>query len=56
MKTADPALAETARGLLITWARVVDVDEGIAVVWGCVDGLDGDWVIDFAGDLKRVER
>ena len=56
MKTADPAFAETARGLLITWARVTNLDEGIAVVWGCVDGQDGDWVIDFAGDLKRVER
>jgi len=42
MKTADPALADTARGLLITRGRVVDVDEGIAVMWGCVDGPDGD--------------
>ena len=56
VKTADPALRESVRGLLLAWGRVVPADEAVAVLWACIDGQGGDWSVDFAGNVKRVEK
>ncbi|KAI9458406.1 hypothetical protein BJY52DRAFT_1204364 [Lactarius psammicola] len=56
MKTADPTLRESVRGLLIAWGRVVPTDEAVAILWACVDGQGGEWAIDIAGGVRRVEK
>ncbi|KAI9509135.1 hypothetical protein F5148DRAFT_1348955 [Russula earlei] len=69
VKATDPALRESVRGLLLTWGRVVPVDEAVAILWTCIDGQGGDWTVDIAGneqdtalafftpdDLKKAEE
>ncbi len=56
MKTADPTLRESVRGLLVAWGRMVPPDEVVAILWACVDGQGGEWVIDIAGGVRRVEK
>ena len=56
VKTADPALRESVRGLLFSWGRVVPAEEAVAILWACVDGQGGDWTVDLAGSVSRVEK
>ena len=56
VKTADPTLRESVRGLLVAWGRVVPTDEAVALLWACVDGQGGKWAIDIAGGVMRVEK
>ena len=56
VKTADPTLRESVRGLLVTWGRVVPTEEVVAILWACVDGQGGEWAIDIARGVKRVEK
>ena len=56
MKTADPTLRESVRGLLLTWGRVVPVEEAVAILWACIDGQGGDWTVDISGSVRRVEK
>ncbi|THH18393.1 hypothetical protein EW146_g2595 [Bondarzewia mesenterica] len=55
-KTADPALKEVVRGLLTTWGRIVEAQEVVAILSACIEDKGGDWTVDVAGELKRVER
>ena len=55
-KTADPALREAVRGLLVTWGRIIEAQEGVAILWACVEDQGGQWSVDIAGELKKVER
>lgn len=56
VKTADPTLRESVRGLLVAWGRVVPTDEAVAILWACVDGQGGEWAIDIAGGVRRAEK
>ena len=56
VKTADPTLRESVRGLLVAWGRVVPAAEAVAILWACIDGQGGEWVIDIAGSVRRVEK
>lgn len=56
VKSADPALAATLRGLLGTWGRLIGDAEGGAALWLIVDGEGGEWRVDVAGNVRRVER
>ncbi|KAI0291027.1 hypothetical protein B0F90DRAFT_1781194 [Multifurca ochricompacta] len=56
VRTADPAVRESVRGLLITWGRVVPVDEAVAILWACIDGQGGEWAVELAGSVRRVEK
>lgn len=56
VKTADPTLRESVRGLLLTWGRVVPVEEAVAILWACIDGQGGDWTADISGSVRRVEK
>ena len=55
-KTSDPALKESVRGFLVTWGRVVGASEGIDTLWTVVLGEGGEWRVDVAGNLSRVQR
>jgi hypothetical protein len=56
VKTADPTLRESVRGLLLTWGRVVPVEEAVAILWACIDGQGGDWTVDVSGSIRRIEK
>jgi hypothetical protein len=56
MNTADPTLRVSVRGLLLTWGRVVPVEEAVAILWACIDGQGGDWTVDISGSVRRVEK
>ncbi len=56
VKTADPTLRESVRGLLLTWGRVVSVEEAVAILWACIDGQGGEWNVDIFGSVRRVEK
>ncbi|KZV65023.1 hypothetical protein PENSPDRAFT_745220 [Peniophora sp. CONT] len=53
LKASDPAQKEGARGLLLTWGRVVGQDEAVALLWSCVEDRGGYWEADVAGNIKR---
>lgn len=55
-KASDPALKETVRGLLSTWARAVAAGEGGDALWAVIEGSGCDWEVDVAGGLRVVER
>lgn len=56
MKTADPMLKESVRGLLATWGRVVELSECLENLWRVLEGAGGDWEVHIAGKIKKVER
>ncbi len=56
VKVVDPTLRESVRGLLVSWGRLVPTDEAVAILWACVDGQGGEWSIDIAGGVRRVEK
>ena len=56
LRTADPTLRESVRGLLFSWGRVVPTDEAVAILWACIEGEGGYWAVDFTGNAKRVEK
>lgn len=56
VKTSDPAFKTTIRGFLRTWGRLVDNAEGLATLWLIIDGEGGDWRVDIAGEVSRVEK
>lgn len=55
-KTVDPLLKESMRGLLSTWGRVVMSKECFEQVMHVLEGAGGDWQINIAGEIQRVER
>ena len=56
VKISDPALKLTLRGLLGTWGRLVGVSEGVAAIWLVVNDEGGEWKVDVAGEIVRVEE
>lgn len=55
-KTADPVLKENVKGLLATWGRVTMFEECLSGLWRIVEGEGGQWQVDIAGGITRVER
>ncbi|KAF7355296.1 RTP1-C1 domain-containing protein [Mycena sanguinolenta] len=56
VKTSDPSLKETLRGLLGTWGRVVGAMEGLAILWSVIDGQGGEWRVDLEGQITRLDK
>lgn len=56
LKTTDPLLKESVKGLLATWGRVVESQECFDTLWRVLEGEGGDWESDIAGDIKKVEK
>ena len=55
IKSADPSLKATFSGLLGTWGRLIGSAEGVATLWLIIDGEGGEWQVDIAGNVRRVE-
>lgn len=56
LKTADPLLKESVKGLLATWGRVVESHECLDTLWRVLEGEGGGWELDIAGEIKKVEK
>ena len=56
IKTADPILKESLRGLLSTWGRVVESQEGVEMMWSIIEGDGGDWDLLVDGKIKRIPK
>ncbi|KZT36688.1 hypothetical protein SISSUDRAFT_1049524 [Sistotremastrum suecicum HHB10207 ss-3] len=42
-RTSDPAHLKHAESMFITWAKIVDSEEGREVIWSIIRGEGGDW-------------
>ncbi|EKM59775.1 uncharacterized protein PHACADRAFT_114971 [Phanerochaete carnosa HHB-10118-sp] len=56
VKTSEPLLKTIVRGFMRTWGRLVDGPEGIATLWLVVNGEGGEWQVDVAGAIARIEQ
>jgi hypothetical protein len=56
IKTSDPELKETLRGLLATWGRLVNASDGVTILWAIVQGDGGFWQASMTGEISRVEK
>ncbi|KAF8843139.1 hypothetical protein BDN67DRAFT_964783 [Paxillus ammoniavirescens] len=54
MKASDPVLKESVRGLLATWGRVVERQEGADTLWSVLQGDRMHWEVDITGEIKRA--
>ena len=55
-KTSDPHAKEILRGVLETWGRVVTFDEAVSGLWHIINNEGGEWEVNIAGELTRVDR
>lgn len=55
-KTVDPTLRVSTQSILETWGRLAGMDECLASLWLIVNGEGGEWRVDLAGDLAKVEE
>ncbi|KAG5637776.1 hypothetical protein H0H81_003277 [Sphagnurus paluster] len=54
VKTTDPSLRESLRGLLITWAKIVTTSDGVTVLWSIIESEDTGWKIDLEGQITKT--
>ncbi|KIK95639.1 hypothetical protein PAXRUDRAFT_826796 [Paxillus rubicundulus Ve08.2h10] len=54
MKASDPVLKESVRGLLATWGRVVERQEGADILWSVIQSDRTYWEVDITGEIKHV--
>ncbi|KAF9451696.1 hypothetical protein P691DRAFT_723445 [Macrolepiota fuliginosa MF-IS2] len=55
VKTSDPKLKESLRGMLLTWGKIVTANEGIEILWSIIrDGQQGGWKIDLEGHIRLL--
>lgn len=55
-RTSDPADVRQARGLFVTWAKIVDLEEGREVIWSIIRGEGGDWEFGEESELVWVPK
>ncbi|KAL4242026.1 Tango6 family protein [Abortiporus biennis] len=55
LKTSDPSMLSSVRGLILTWGRIVETKEGVASLWLIIDGEGGNWKVGLDGEITRVE-
>ncbi|KAI0076623.1 hypothetical protein K474DRAFT_1662644 [Panus rudis PR-1116 ss-1] len=56
LRTVDPSLRVSTQGILETWGRLVSTEECVATMWLIVSGEGGEWKVDIAGNIARVEE
>jgi len=52
-KTSDPVLRESVKGLLATWGRVVEMQEGVNTLWSLVRSERIYWEVDISGNIRH---
>jgi hypothetical protein len=56
VKTSDPALKVSVKGILSTWGRIVPSEEAIEILMGVVHGSAIVWEPDSDGNLRRTTK
>lgn len=56
VKTSDPSLKESLRGLLVTWGKIVGQSEGLDVFWHIIMNNEGGWQVDLEGHIHKLAR
>jgi hypothetical protein len=56
VKTSNPSLRESLRGLLVTWGKIVDQPEGIDIIWHIIVGNEGGWQVDLEGRIRKLTK
>ncbi|RDB22555.1 RNA polymerase II assembly factor RTP1 [Hypsizygus marmoreus] len=56
IKTTDPNLKESLRGIMITWAKIVGTSEGIEALWSILSSEEGVWKVDLEGQIHKVKQ
>jgi hypothetical protein len=52
-KTADPMLRDSVHGLLMTWGRIIDDEEGATQLLAVAQHYDASWHLDGVGQLSK---
>ncbi|KAL4265069.1 Tango6 family protein [Pleurotus pulmonarius] len=55
VKTSDPELVESLRGLVTTWGRVIGQEEGTSTLWYLIHSDRPGWRVDIEGHIERLE-
>lgn len=53
MKASDPVLKESVKGLLATWGRVVETQDGVNSLWSVIRSERIYWEVDISGNIRR---
>jgi hypothetical protein len=56
VKTSDPNLKDSLRGLLVTWGKIVGTSEGIVSLWSILESGQGLWKLDLDGQIRKSEE
>ncbi|KAF9222024.1 hypothetical protein BS17DRAFT_784322 [Gyrodon lividus] len=54
VKASNPVLKESVKGLLATWGRVVERQEGVDTLWSVLQSDWMYWEVDTTGEIKRT--
>ncbi|KAF8076354.1 hypothetical protein FPV67DRAFT_413223 [Lyophyllum atratum] len=55
VKTTDPGLRESLRGLLITWAKIIGTSNGVDILWSISETDEQGWSVDLEGNISRAK-
>ncbi|KAG6854762.1 hypothetical protein C0991_001189 [Blastosporella zonata] len=53
VKTMNPSLRESLRGLMVTWGKIVGAADGVNILWSIMQSEETKWTIDLEGNIKR---
>ena len=53
MRASDPVLKESIKGLLATWGRVVETQDGVNTLWSVIRSERIYWEVDVSGNIRR---
>ncbi|KAG6873310.1 hypothetical protein C0995_000463 [Termitomyces sp. Mi166 len=56
VKTVDPSLRESLRGLMITWGKIVSTADGVRILWLILQSEEVKWTIDLEGNISRATK
>ncbi|KAG6817465.1 hypothetical protein H0H87_008633 [Tephrocybe sp. NHM501043] len=54
VKTVDPSLRESLRGLTTTWGKIVGTTDGMDILWSIIQSNEIKWNIDLEGNVIRA--
>ncbi|KAG6893275.1 hypothetical protein C0993_001551 [Termitomyces sp. T159_Od127] len=56
VKTVDPSVRESLRGLMITWGKIVSNADGVRILWPILQSDEVKWTIDLEGNINRANE
>ena len=56
VKTSNPSIRESLRGLLVTWGKIVGQPEGTDILWHIIESNEGEWHVDLDGHIRKLPK